>query len=246
MCSYGDFAYFYDLLMKDVDYNKKCDFILSLFEKWGKKPTLLLDLACGTGEFSNLMSEKGIEVIGVDMSEDMLSVARQKTAERGNDILYLCQRAEQLDLYGTVDGAICCLDSLNHITNKRAFAKAIERTALFLEKDSLFIFDLNTPYKHKEILANNTFVIEEDDLYLVWQNSFNEKKLTTQISLDFFTRQNDLYGRYSECFEERAYKQEEIAQILQKSGFQILAVYDGETKKSPSKKTERWIYVVKK
>jgi ubiquinone/menaquinone biosynthesis C-methylase UbiE len=91
----------------------------------------MLDLACGTGEFSNHFAQKGVSVIGVDISYDMLSVAREKTAEAGNDILYLCQDAAELDLYGTIDGAICCLDSLNHITDYEKFCKALERVSLF-------------------------------------------------------------------------------------------------------------------
>jgi ubiquinone/menaquinone biosynthesis C-methylase UbiE len=87
-----------------------------------------------------------------------LSVAREKSAEQGNDVLYLCQDAAKLDLYGTVDGAICCLDSLNHITDYDKFCEAVSRVSLFLEKDRLFIFDVNTVYKHKEVLGNNTFV----------------------------------------------------------------------------------------
>lgn len=246
MSSYNDFAMFYDKFMADVDYNSWADFLLGLFCKFGKKPSILLDLACGTGEFSNLMAEKGMEVIGVDISEDMLSVAQEKTAEKGNNILYLCQTAEELDLFGTVDGAICCLDSLNHITNIKNLEKAIKKVALFLEPGGLFIFDVNTPYKHCEVLGNNIFVLEDDEVYCVWQNFTNNKTLTTEISLDFFQYQNGVYKRFSESFKERGYNSQEISKILAKSGLEILAVYDGTTEKKPSEKTERWVYVVRK
>ena len=103
----------------------------------------MLDLACGTGNFSNIFSKNGIEVIGVDASEDMLSLAREKSAQKGENILYLCQKAEELDLFGTVDGVVCCMDSLNHITDKKGFEAAIKKVSLFLEKDGLFIFDIN-------------------------------------------------------------------------------------------------------
>ena len=173
---YGEFAAYYDCLMYDVDYKKRSAYLLKLFEKYGRKPTLLLDLACGTGGFSNCFAKLGVEVIGVDMSEEMLSLAREKSAEEGTDVLYLCQKAEELDLYGTVDGAICCLDSLNHITDYKKFCKALEKVSLFLEKDCLFIFDINTEYKHKEILGDNVFVIENEDVYCVWANKFKEKR----------------------------------------------------------------------
>ena len=115
--SYENFAETYDILMNDVDYKSRTEYLLKLFKNHGKIPTLLLDLACGTGGFSNCFAKKGIEVIGVDMSEEMLAKAGENSAEMGTDVLFLCQKAEELDLYGTVDGAICCMDSLNHITN---------------------------------------------------------------------------------------------------------------------------------
>jgi len=128
---YGNFAQFYDSLMYDVDYKKRTAYLLKLFSKYGKKPTLLLDVACGTGGFSNCFAKQGVEVIGADMSEEMLSLAREKSAELGNDILYLCQKAQELDLYGTVDGAVCCLDSLNHITDYKELCKALVKISLF-------------------------------------------------------------------------------------------------------------------
>lgn len=242
---YNDFAYSYDALMTNVDYKKRTDYICSLFKAFDRMPTLMLDLACGTGEFSNRFAEQGVSVIGVDISYDMLSVAREKSAEQGNDILYLCQDAAELDLYGTVDGAICCLDSLNHITDYDAFCKAIARVSLFLEKDRLFIFDLNTPYKHCEVLGNNAFVIDTDDVYCVWQNEYNGNN-TVEINLDFFTPDGDVYCRTSESFCERAYTNDEIKTALQKAGLKIEAVYEELTHNAPKDTTQRVVYVTRK
>ncbi len=245
--SYNEFASVYDILMKDAQYKKRTEYLTKLFKKHGKMPTLLLDLACGTGEFSSAFAKKGIEVIGVDISEEMLAIAREKSAEDATDILYLCQKAEELDLYGTVNGAICCLDSLNHITDIKMLTKAIKRVSLFMEKDSLFIFDVNTEYKHSTVLGNNTFVLEEDGVYCVWQNRYDSKKLITDISLDFFTEtQNGEYLRSSECFKERAYPPEKLEAILKKAGLKIEAVYDDLTLDPPRTATERMIYVTKK
>jgi ubiquinone/menaquinone biosynthesis C-methylase UbiE len=244
--SYNEFADVYDVLMKDAKYKKRAAFLTKLFKLHGKMPTLLLDLACGTGGFSSIFAHKGIEVIGVDMSEEMLAVAGEKSAEEGTDILYLCQKAEELDLYGTVDGAICCLDSLNHITDIKKLTKAIKRVSLFLEEGSLFIFDVNTEYKHSTVLGNNTFVSEEEDVYCVWQNRYNPEKLTTEISLDFFVSDGDNYIRSSEHFKERAYTSEQLSEIIQKAGMKIEAVYDDLTLNPPHDKSERLIYVVRK
>lgn len=246
MESYSQFAFVYDRLMSDVDYKARTSYILRLFKKHGKTPTLLLDLACGTGGFSNEIALRGIEVIGVDMSEEMLSCARENSAKLGTDVLFLCQKAEQLDLYGTVDGVICCLDSLNHITDIKNLRTAIEKVALFLEEDCLFIFDVNTVYKHTSVLADNTFVIEQDNIYCVWQNSFNPKNLTTDISLDFFVEEDGTYKRYSEDFSERAYTDEELNCLLENSGFKIIGVYSDMTETAPEEKCERKIYVTKK
>ena len=244
--SYSEFADVYDILMKDAKYKKRTAYLWKLFKTHGKTPKLLLDLACGTGEFSCSFAEKGVEVIGVDMSEDMLAVAREKTADNGLDILYLCQKAEELDLYGTVDGAICCLDSLNHITDINKLCKAVKRVSLFMEEGSLFIFDLNTEYKHRNTLGNNTFVIDEDEVYCVWQNRFDEKRLITEINLDFFTEDGDTYIRSSESFKERAYTKEQIEGILNKAGLEIQAVYDDLSFESPKEDSQRIIYVTKK
>ena len=243
---YSEFADVYDILMKDAKYKKRTAYLWKLFKTHGKTPKLLLDLACGTGEFSVAFAMKGVEVIGVDMSEDMLAVAREKTADNGLDILYLCQKAEELDLYGTVDGAICCLDSLNHITDINKLSKAEKRVSLFMEEGSLFIFDLNTEYKHRNILGNNTFVMDEEEVYCVWQNRFDEKRLITDINLDFFLEDGDTYIRSSESFKERAYTKEQIEGILNKAGLEIQAVYDDLSFESQKEDNERIIYVTKK
>lgn len=246
MSPYCDFAYIYDTLMQDARYDERTEYILRLFEKHGKTPTLLLDLACGTGEFTLRLAKKGIEVIGVDMSEDMLSIAREKAYEKGADILFLCQRAEELDLYGTVDGAICCMDSINHITDPESLKKAIEKVSLFLEKGCLFIFDVNTPYKHQSVLGNNTIVFEEEDIFCVWQNSYNETLATTDISLDFFVEQDGLYERYSEEFSERAYTAEALTALLKNAGFKVRAIYGDLTEATPDTCEERVFFVAEK
>lgn len=244
--SYNEFASVYDILMKDAMYKKRTAYLWKLFKTHGKTPSLLLDLACGTGEFSTAFASKGIEVIGADMSEEMLAVAREKSADMGLDILYLCQKAEELDLYGTVDGAICCLDSLNHITDIKKLTSAIKKVSLFLEEGCLFIFDLNTEYKHRNILGDNTFVMDEDEVYCVWQNSFDEKRLETEINLDFFFADGENYIRSSENFKERVYTKKEMEEILNEAGLEIEAIYDDLSLSPPKDDSQRIIYVTKK
>ncbi len=246
MSGYSNFAYCYDALMGDVDYAARAEYLLKLFEKFGKKPTLLLDVACGTGGFSNEFSKRGIEVIGTDPSEDMLCVARENTAEKGLDVLYLCQAAEELDLYGTVDGAVCCMDSINHITDKAVLGRAFKKISLFLEPQKLFIFDVNTIYKHKYILSNNTFVLDEEGIYCVWQNEFNEEKNETLITLDFFTEEDGCYYRSGEEFCERGYSYRELEELLAEAGFETEAVYSDMTENPPEETCQRAIFVCRK
>ncbi|MDO4607664.1 MAG: class I SAM-dependent methyltransferase [Clostridia bacterium] len=242
---YNNFAEFYDELMAyNADYSAREKYLYSLFKKHDRTPTLLLDLACGTGEFSTRFAKRGVSVIGVDVSADMLSVAREKSAEQGQDILYLCQNATELDLYGTVDGAICCLDSLNHITDYADFCTAIQKVALFLEKDRLFVFDVNTPYKHKEILGDNVFLVDSD-VYCVWQNDFIGDN-TVEINLDFFVPDGEVYYRTGESFCERAYTAEEIEKACKAAGLKIEAVYDDLTENPPQESSQRLIYVTRK
>lgn len=240
---YSEFAKYYSKLNINADYKKRAEYILALFNRFDKKPTLLLDLCCGTGEFSRLFKKEGISVIGVDISPEMLSVAREMDE---SDNLYLLQDAAELDLYGTVDGAVCMLDSLNHITDYEDFKKAISRVSLFLEKDRLFIFDMNTPYKHREILGNNTFVIEDESTFLVWQNEYDEQTATTEICLDFFEGDGEKYTRTSDFFTEKAYTLSEIKRAVSDAGLTLEAVFEEMTESEPTDTTERWIFVAKK
>lgn len=243
MSVYKDFAFYYDALTLDVNYKERTEYLCSLFEKYDRMPSLLLDLACGTGNFSVELAAKGIQVIGVEPSSDMLSVAMQKATE---NIMYLCQSAEDLELYGTVDGAVCCLDSINHITDADTLNKAFERVALFLEKDRLFIFDVNTEYKHREILGNNTFVTEQENIFCVWQNFYDESEKITDINIDIFEEENGSYNRICEDFSERCYSRGELEAMLNSAGLKIEAVFDEMTFDAPKSDSERIVYVVRR
>lgn len=246
MSGYSQFASIYDRLMKDVDYEKRAKYVLSLFKKYSKRPTLLLDLACGTGKFSLIFAKENIEVIGVDSSEEMLGIAKENAMEAGLDILYLCQEAQKLDLFGTVDGAVCLMDSLNHITDKKELKEAIAKVSLFLEKDCLFIFDVNTIFKHKEILADNTFVFEEEGVFCVWQNSFQNENNSTDILLDFFVEEDGVYERYSEDFSERAYSEAELKELLGDCGLNPIAVFGDLSFEKPKDEEERIFIIAQK
>lgn len=247
MSSYNDFALFYDRFTTDVDYSARTDYLCEIFKKYDKMPTLLLDVACGTGNFSLEFARRGVSVIGTDISEDMLSCAREKSSNENADILFLCQAAQDLDLYGTVDGAVSCLDSINHITNYNTLKKALKKISLFLEKDRLFIFDVNTEYKQECVLGDNTFVLEEQDVFCVWQNEYDKRQKTTYINIDFFENKgNNSYKRYSENFCERVYSDEQLINALTAAGLRVEKIFGENSFKKPTKNTTRKIFVARK
>ena len=157
MRAYSVFAQYYDELTVNVEYPKRAEYLIKLMERLGHTPGLTLDLACGTGSLTLELYRRGIDIYGVDSSVEMLSEARAKCAEAGADILFLCQKMQAIDLYGTVDTAICTLDSLNHLSSGEELGKVFSKVAFFMNPQGYFIFDMNTLYKHENILANETY-----------------------------------------------------------------------------------------
>lgn len=244
MSGYGDFSLFYDRLTENVDYDALCEYICNLLAVHGADKGILLDLACGTGTLALKLSEKGYEVIGVDESPVMLMEAQDKLREKGENILFLCQSMQQLDLYGTVDACICTLDGINHLTDEAQVKEVFGRVSLFMNPGGVFIFDVNTVYKHREVLGNNTFVYDLDDVYCVWQNTLDEKTDTVEMSIDVFEiGDDDLYYRTEDSITERAYSECVLRAMLEQSGFDIKNVYAWMTENGADSKTEKAVYV---
>lgn len=245
MAGYGSFSWYYDRLTENVNYPARAAYFDKLIKQWVQRPVeLLLDLACGTGSLSLELFRLGYDVIGVDGSDEMLSVAIEKKYDNEADIMFLRQDMDKLDLYGTIDVTICALDSINHITDPKVVQKVFDRVSLFTAPGGIFIFDVNTPYKHREILRDNVFVYEFDDLFCCWQNSC-EDGINVDISLDIFAKEEGetAWDRYSESFSERAYDHETILRFLEDSGMKLLAVYGEDTLEPPTETTQRAIYV---
>lgn len=246
MSGYKSFAYFYDRLIANVDYAAMAARIDGYVSQFGGRKGILLDLACGTGSLSEEMARLGYDVIGVDGSYDMLNAALDKKFESGLNIQYLCQDMREIDMYGTIDVAVCTLDSLNHLPSEEDVQKVFERVSLFAFPDGMFIFDVNTPYKHREVLADNAFIYSFDDLYCGWQNEYNKTDSSVTIYLDFFEKTESGYDRYSESFCEICIPLKRVEEMLKNAGFEILGVYDDYTEREVTDTSERAVYVCRK
>ena len=244
--SYASFAQYFDSLTHNVEYARRADYLCTLLAHLGNAPGLTLDLACGTGSLTVELAKRGMDIYGIDGSADMLSVARQKAAESGLDLLFLCQKMQKLDLYGTVDTVICALDSINHLTLEKDVQTAFDRVSLFMNPGGWFLFDVNTVYKHRHVLADNIFLYDTDEVYCIWQNHYEEKNDRVGIQLDFFGREGNLYHRSGEHFYERAYPQEQLLHMLNQAGFDVVYRFADLSLEEPGEQEERVVFAARK
>ena len=247
MAGYSVFARYYDQLTANIDYRKRAGYFNDIIRKFRDTDGgILLDLACGTGSISEEMARFGYDVIGVDNSDEMLGIALDKKFDSGLDIQYLCQDMRRLDMYGTIDVAICALDSINHLPSLEDVRKVFENVAFFSELGGLFIFDVNTAYKHRHILANNTFTYETDSVYCIWENTLVPETDEVKIDLEFFElEENGLYSRSSDSFSEKAYSEEDIERLLEECGFELLAKYGDDSFSPPEETSQRIVYAAR-
>lgn len=240
MSSYERLAASYDELTEDVDYQRRADFLERLFQRARLPVHTVLDLACGTGTMTWLLTARGYELIAVDGSEDMLAAAAAKTGP-GIPPVFLHQSMPQLDLYGTVDAAICCLDSLNYLTNPRDVQRTFERLHLFIAPGGTLIFDVNTPEKFL-CLDGQVYLDETEDAYCVWRTEYSEKRRLCHYGIDLFQRDGDVWLRSQEEHTEYAYTPEELTGYLRVAGFRNIQVYGDRKLRAPRKDELRiWI-----
>ncbi len=236
---YTGFAYIYDQLTSDIDYSKWADYIEKLFKRYRKKPSLILDLGCGTGSFAVEMASRGYEMIGIDASPDMLACARRKAESRNVDVLFLNQDMSDFKLYGTVDAVVCLLDSLNYVTSKRDATRVFRLVKNYLNPGGLFIFDINTPYKFQHVLSGNVFYEVRDDLAFIWENRYDKRKKLCEFDLTFFIKSGEYFKRHDEIHVERAYSPGEIREMADRAGLKLLATFDNLSMRPASETSER-------
>ena len=245
MDAYKALAESYDRLTNDVDYAATVDFYEQILAREGLRPRTCVDLACGTGSVTEILARKGYEVTGVDMSEEMLTVAASKVMDLERLPMFSCQRLEQLRLPRAVDMAVCALDSLDYVTDPADCAEAIRRAWKALNPGGIFIFDVNTPEKLRA-MDDQVFLDEDDDVYCVWRGEFDEETNICSYGMDLFQREGNMWRRSFEEHREYAYSQEQLTGFLKDAGFTQIRVYADRLFEAPREGEQRIYFKARK
>lgn len=267
MEAYSSFAEVYDLFMDNVPYEEWCAYITGLLKEYGIEDGLLLDLGCGTGKLTRLLKRAGFDMIGVDNSGEMLEIARDAEYETEFDgdvmaeefeendapqegegetapILYLLQDMREFELYGTVRGVVSICDSMNYILQEEDLLQVFRLVNNYLDPKGIFIFDLNTLYKYRELLGENTISENREEGSFIWENYFDEESGINEYDLTLFIREEEgLYRKYQETHYQRAYELERVKGLLEEAGMEFVAAYDAFTKEPVKQDSER-IYII--
>ncbi len=244
MSAYDALAEAYDSLTRDVPYKQMSNYYEALFTRENVRVKTILDLACGTGTLTCLLSERGYEMIGADASAEMLAVAAGKAAGQEKQPMFIHQPMEGLDLYGTVDAVICSLDGLNHVPPGQ-LPEVLRRVRLFLEPGGLFISDILTPEALKK-LDGEIFLDETDDIYCVWRAEFDETLNACFYDMDIFMRLRDQWVRNREGYAEYAYDPSDLEKLLDSAGFTDVKLFGDLTFDAPIKGERRLFMTAKK
>lgn len=239
---YGQFAQIYNQFI-EAPYLQWANYIEKIWAKFGTKPNLVLDLACGTGVLTNILSNRGYDMIGVDLSVEMLAVAQRTNPK----ILFLQQDMRKFELYGSVDAIVCTCDSLNYILDNKQLEQVFKQAEFYLNPKGMMIFDINTEYKYSKILADNNFSSVSKTGAYIWENSYDETKARNQYQVTFFIGEHDkLYSRYEEIHIQKAHKPEEIKNALSAAKLNLIGEFDELTFNPPHNHSERVFFVAQK
>ena len=246
MSAYEKFAQVYDLFMDNIDYEGWAEYVTDRLREYEITDGLVLELGCGTGVMTELLAESGYDMIGVDNSEEMLGEAMEKRAESGYEILYLEQDMREFELYGTVRAVVSVCDSLNYITDRDELRHVFELVNNYLDPEGIFLFDMNTVHKYRDLLGDTTIAENRDEGSFIWDNSYDEEEGLNYYELAvFLPREDGLYEKSEEVHCQKAYPQEEIETLIKEAGMELLAVYDAYTLNPATEDSERLFFVAR-
>lgn len=241
--SYSSFAQVYDCFMDNVPYQEWCEYIVDILKEYGITDGLLLDLGCGTGKMTRLLAKQGYDMIGVDMSEEMLGIAREQDAE---GILYLLQDMREFELYGTVRAVVSVCDCMNYILEEEELLQVFRLVNNYLDPGGIFLFDMNTMYKYRQELGIQTICENREEASFIWDNYFDEESLINEYDLTLFVKEKeDLYRKFEEFHYQKAYEQETVQKLLEQAGMEVLAVYGEGTRQAPGDECSRMYFVAR-
>ena len=248
MSAYEGFAEVYDIFMEDTPYDRWTEYLKEIFKKHGliSNTNIIAELGCGTGNMTRRLARNGFDMIGIDISENMLTKARENT-ESDLNILYLNQDMREFELYGTVDAIVSLCDSINYITDEKELLQVFRLVNNYLEPKGLFVFDINTIYKFREILGDNSFCETTEDAAYTWENYYDEEEGINEFYTNFFIKDSEtgLYRRYEEFHYEKGYETDKIKELLEKAGLGFEGVYEELTFHEPTSGSKRIFFVAR-
>ena len=240
MEAYTDFAEVYDTFMDETPYEEWCEFLVQKMEEYKVPKGLVLDLGCGTGTLTEMLSKKGYDMIGVDNSEQMLAIAMEKRELSGKNILYLLQDMREFELYGTVGAIISVCDSLNYLLEEEELVQTFRLVNNYLDPKGIFIFDFNTVYKYKEVIGDATIAENREDCSFIWENYYHEEAEINEYDLTIFVKEEDgRFRKFEENHYQRGYCLEQMKQALEQAGMEFVKAIDADNHGEVTEVSER-------
>ena len=274
MEAYTGFAEVYDIFMDETPYHAWAERIREMIERYGvsrpgsapqagektgeaseESPSrqellqserdLVVDLGCGTGTLTRLLSDYGYDMIGVDNSQDMLAIALEKEKDTKRPVMYLLQDMQELELYSTVGTVVSVCDSLNYLLTEEEVLQTFQKVNLYLFPRGIFVFDFNTVYKYEKVIGDTTIAENREDCSFIWENYYDPGERINEYDLTLFIREGDLYRKQTETHYQRGYTLSEMKKMAEKAGMEWILAIDADTGKKVHAKTERIFAVVR-
>ena len=246
MEAYTGFASVYDLFMDNIPYKDWCAYVIGLLKEHGISDGLLLDLGCGTGKLTRLLAAEGYDMIGVDISEELLEIALEHEMEDPKQILYLQQDMREFELYGTVRAIVSICDSMNYLEDYEDLVQVLRLANNYLDPKGIFIFDMNTVYKYREQLGEQTIAENREESSFIWENYFDEGEMVNEYDLTLFIRDEDgRYSKYEETHYQKAFEISAVLKAVKEAGMELVAVYDAFTREPVKENSDRVYFVVR-